>query len=128
MPQQIVHISLLVNDYDEAIAFYTQKLGFTLVEDTKLSDEKRWVIVKPGGGECSLLLARASDEEQKRIVGKQTGGRVFLFLQTDNFQRDYEDLLKNNVKIIRAPEEHSYGRVCVFADLYGNKWDLIQYS
>ena len=128
MPQQIVHISLLVNDYDEAIAFYTRKLGFNLVEDTKLSDEKRWVIVKPNGSECSLLLARASDDEQKRTVGQQTGGRVFLFLQTDDFESDYENLLKNNIEIIREPAEHSYGRVCVFADLYGNKWDLIQRS
>lgn len=128
MPQRLVHITLLVNNYDEAIAFYTKKLGFTLVEDTKFSDEKRWVVVKPIGGGCSILLARASDDEQKRTVGHQTGGRVFLFLQTDNFQRDYEKLVKNNVKIIREPAEHSYGRVCVFADLYGNKWDLIQYS
>ena len=89
MPQRLVHIALLVNDYDEAIVFYTKKLGFTLMEDTKLSDEKRWVVVKPSGGECSILLARASDDEQKRTVGHQTGGRVFLFLETDDFQRDY---------------------------------------
>src|SRR5688572_21544332 len=99
MSQRIVHISLLINDYDEAIDFYTKKLGFTLVEDTKLSDEKRWVIVKPTGGDCSLLLAKASNEEQKRSVGMQTGGRVFLFLQTANFQRDYQKLLENKIKI-----------------------------
>jgi catechol 2,3-dioxygenase-like lactoylglutathione lyase family enzyme len=126
MPQHIAHISLLVNDYDDAIEFYTKKLGFTLLEDTKLSDEKRWVIVKPSGGDCSLLLARASNEEQKHFVGMQTGGRVFLFLRTDNFQRDYQKLLDNKIEIIRKPSTESYGQVCVFADLYGNYWDLIE--
>lgn len=128
MAQRIAHISLLVNDYDEAIEFYTKKLGFTLLEDTKLSDEKRWVTIKPNGGDCSLLLAKASNAEQKRFVGRQTGGRVFLFLQTDNFQRDYQNLLDNNIEIVRKPTHESYGQVCVFADLYGNNWDLIEYK
>ncbi len=128
MKQQIAQIALLVNDYDKAIAFYTQKLHFTLVEDTILSSTKRWVIVAAPGNEngCKLLLAKASNENQKKIVGNQTGGRVFLFLQTDNFERDYNNLLENNIKIIRKPVEEIYGKVAVFADLYGNLWDLIE--
>jgi catechol 2,3-dioxygenase-like lactoylglutathione lyase family enzyme len=128
MNQRIAHIALLVSDYDEAIEFYTKKLGFTLIEDTKLSDEKRWVVIKPNGGDCSLLLARASNAEQKHFVGAQTGGRVFLFLQTDNFQSDYQNLLTHKIEIVREPANEPYGRVCVFADLYGNKWDLIEYT
>jgi catechol 2,3-dioxygenase-like lactoylglutathione lyase family enzyme len=127
MGQRLVHIALIVDDYDEAIEFYTQKLGFELIEDTMLKDGKRWVIVKPKGGECSLLLARAADGGQKPFVGNQTGGRVFLFLQTDNFKRDYQRLLDNDIAIIRKPSTETYGEVCVFADLYGNLWDLIEY-
>lgn len=128
MRQQLIHVAILVHDYDEAIEFYTKKLGFELIEDTKLSDEKRWVIVKPIGGECGLLLAKASDAMQKQFVGRQSGGRVFLFLQTEDFNRDYQKLLDNKIKIIRKPTTESYGQVCVFADLYGNKWDLIEYD
>jgi catechol 2,3-dioxygenase-like lactoylglutathione lyase family enzyme len=127
MNQQLVHIALVVNNYDEAIAFYTQKLHFTLVEDTVLSDVKRWVLVAPRGkGGCCLLLAKAANEEQKSRVGNQTGGRVFLFLHTDNFQRDYQNLLHHNIKIIRTPVTEPYGTVAVFEDLYGNLWDLIE--
>jgi catechol 2,3-dioxygenase-like lactoylglutathione lyase family enzyme len=126
MHQQLAHIALLVNDYDDAITFYTQKLNFELVEDTKMSDTKRWVLVKPRGGQCALLLAKAADNEQEKFVGNQTGGRVFLFLETDNFDRDFTNLLKHNVTIVREPSNEPYGKVCVFADLYGNKWDLIE--
>ncbi len=126
--QQLAHIALVVNDYDEAIAFFTQKLHFTLVEDTVLSEEKRWVLVAPPGsenGQCQVLLARAANPEQRSRIGNQTGGRVFLFLHTDNFQRDYQNLIHHQIKIIREPENQSYGTVCVFEDLYGNWWDLI---
>lgn len=127
MQQSLVQISLLVNDYDEAIAYYTQKLNFTLVEDTELSPTKRWVVVQPKGeGGCKLLLAKAANEEQKSRIGNQTGGRVFLFLHTDNIQRDHEHLLKQNIRIHRGPAEEPYGKVLVFEDLYGNLWDLIQ--
>ena len=127
MNQTLAHIALVVNDYDEAIKFYTEKLHFILVEDTKLSETKRWVIVAPpGNGSCSLLLAQASNEEQQSRVGNQTGGRVFLFLYTDNFERDFQNLLDNNIKIIRPPQKESYGTVAVFEDLYGNLWDLIE--
>jgi catechol 2,3-dioxygenase-like lactoylglutathione lyase family enzyme len=127
--QNLVHISVLVDDYDQAIAFYTKKLHFKLVEDTMLSDKKRWVLVRPEGSEgCSLLLAKASNESQKKRVGDQTGGRVFLFLQTDDFQRDYQNLIHNNIKIIREPSKETYGMVAVFEDLYGNLWDLIEYK
>lgn len=129
MKQNIAHIALVVRDYDEAIAFYTQKLGFTLLEDTKLSETKRWVLVKPtGDGHCSLLLAKAANPEQVTRIGNQTGGRVFLFLSTDNFQRDYQNLITENITIIREPSEELYGTVAVFEDLYGNYWDLIQYK
>jgi catechol 2,3-dioxygenase-like lactoylglutathione lyase family enzyme len=129
MDQRIIHLSLLVSDYDEAISFYTKKLNFDLIEDTKLSESKRWVLVKPkGSGDCCLLLAKASGEEQTSAVGNQTGGRVFLFLRTDNFERDYTNLLTQNVNIIREPSKEAYGKVAVFADLYGNKWDLIEYN
>ncbi len=129
MQQHIAHVALMVNEYDEAIAFYTQKLHFVLIEDTKLDANKRWVIVSPSNGNpqnCNLLLAKATNKKQKSRVGNQTGGRVFLFLHTDNFQRDYQNLLDNNIKIVREPKTESYGTVAVFADLYGNLWDLIE--
>jgi catechol 2,3-dioxygenase-like lactoylglutathione lyase family enzyme len=127
MKQHLAHIALVVNDYDEAIAFYTEKLHFTLVEDTPLSDTKRWVLVAPPGSNgCKLLLAKAANGEQKSRVGNQTGGRVFLFLYTDNFQRDYQNLLDQNINIIRPPSKEPYGTVAVFEDLYGNLWDLIE--
>lgn len=128
MNQHLAHIAIVVDDYDKAIAFYTQKLHFTLVEDTILSDTKRWVLVRPQGAtECSLLLAKAATEEQKSRIGNQTGGRVFLFLSTDNFKRDYQNLLDNEIKIVRQPSHEAYGTVAVFEDLYGNLWDLIEY-
>lgn len=126
MNQKLAHIAIVVNDYDEAIAFYTQKLHFELVEDTKLSDVKRWVLVRPKGSECCLLLAKAANEEQRKAVGNQSGGRVFLFLHTDNFDRDFQNLLDHNIEIVREPSEEGYGKVAVFKDLYGNLWDLIQ--
>ena len=127
MNQKLAYISILVNDYDEAIEFYTQKLKFDLIEDTRMSDTKRWVLVKPKGtGSCSLLLAKASDEEQEGKIGNQAGGRVFLFLYTDDFDRDYKNLQEQEITIVRGPSDELYGKVAVFADLYGNKWDLIQ--
>lgn len=126
MKQSIAHIAIVVDDYDKAIAFYTQKLHFTLTEDTQLSETKRWVLVTPQGSQCSLLLAQASNEEQAGRIGNQTGGRVFLFLHTDNFERDYNNLLKNNIKIVRPPTAEDYGTVAVFEDIYGNLWDLIE--
>jgi catechol 2,3-dioxygenase-like lactoylglutathione lyase family enzyme len=129
MKQNLVHISILVDDYDRAIEFYTKKLRFKLVEDTVLSDTKRWVLVKPEGSEgCSLLLAKAANETQTQRIGDQAGGRVFLFLQTDNFERDYQHLTENNIVIIREPSDEIYGKVAVFEDLYGNLWDLIEYK
>lgn len=127
MKQKIATITLVVNDYDEAITFYTEKLQFRLIEDTKLSETKRWVQIAPAGdSETCLLLAKASNEEQKNVLGCQTGGRVFLFLHTDNIARDYQNLQKNQVTIIRPPSKEVYGTVLVFADLYGNLWDLIE--
>lgn len=127
MKQRLAHIALVVIDYDEAIKFYTGKLHFDLVEDTKLSETKRWVLVRPkGSNECCLLLAQAANEEQKSRVGDQTGGRVFLFLHTDNFERDYQNLIKNQIEIVRAPQTEEYGTVAVFKDIYGNLWDLIE--
>lgn len=127
MKQRIAHIALVVADYDEAIAFYTQKLNFDLIEDTTLNDTKRWVLVAPKGAqEFSLLLAKAANKEQSDRVGNQTGGRVFLFLNTDNFERDYQNLLDNQVEIIRKPIIEEYGKIAVFADIYGNLWDLIE--
>lgn len=126
--QKLVHVAIVVNDYDEAIAFYTQKLNFKLIADDRLSDTKRWVLVKPqGDGDCAILLAKADGEHQKKFVGEQTGGRVFLFLSTDDFNRDFERLTKEGIKFLRGPSDEAYGRVAVFEDLYGNKWDLIQY-
>ena len=127
MKQRIAHIALVVADYDEAIAFYTQKLHFDLIEDTILSETKRWVLVAPKGAqEFSLLLAKAVNKEQLERVGNQTGGRVFLFLNTDNFERDYQNLLDNKVEIVREPTIEVYGKIAVFADIYGNLWDLIE--
>lgn len=127
MKQRIAHIALVVADYDEAIAFYTQKLHFDLIEDTVLNDTKRWVLVAPKGTiGFSLLLAKAVNNEQLNRVGNQTGGRVFLFLNTDNFERDYQNLLDNQVEIIREPIQEVYGKVAVFVDIYGNLWDLIE--
>jgi catechol 2,3-dioxygenase-like lactoylglutathione lyase family enzyme len=122
----LAHISLLVDDYDKAIRFYVEKLGFKLLEDTVLSPAKRWVIVQPPGGGCSLLLANAANAEQVSRVGNQTGGRVFLFLHTDDFQRDYGRLVANGVKFVRPPRAEAYGTVAVFEDIYGNWWDLVE--
>jgi catechol 2,3-dioxygenase-like lactoylglutathione lyase family enzyme len=127
MNQKLAHIALVVEDYDNAIKFYTEKLNFTLVEDSKLSETKRWVLVAPKGtGDCKLLLAQAANKEQKSRIGNQTGGRVFLFLYTDNFRRDYNDYQSKGVEFVRKPVEESYGTVAVFKDLYGNLWDLIE--
>lgn len=127
MKQNLTHIAIVVDDYDKAIEFYTEKLHFTLIEDTVLSDIKRWVLVRPKGSKgCSLLLAKGATEEQKSRIGNQTGGRVFLFLNTDNFERDYQNLIANNIKIVREPSFEVYGQVAVFEDLYGNLWDLIE--
>ena len=127
MKQNIAHIALVVDDYDKAIEFYTKKLHFDLVEDTVLSETKRWVLVAPKGSTgFSLLLAKAVNEEQKSRMGNQTGGRVFLFLNTDNFKRDYQNLLANKIKIVREPVIENWGTVAVFEDLYGNLWDLIE--
>lgn len=126
MKQHITHFALVVKDYDEAIEFYTQKIGFTLVEDTVLSETKRWVLVAPKGSkECSILLAKAANEEQGSRVGNQTGGRVFMFLRTDDFWRDYNDFTAKQINFVRPPQKESYGTVAVFEDLYGNLWDLI---
>ena len=127
MKQKIALISLLVGDYDEAIDFYTRRLNFILLEDTKLDEKKRWVrIAPPGSTETCLLLAKAEGDAQKSRVGNQAGGRVFLFLNTDNFRRDYQRLLDQKVTIVREPVTEAYGTVAVFADLYGNLWDLIE--
>lgn len=129
MSQHIARIALVVDDYDDAIEFYTKKLGFSLLEDTILSETKRWVVIAPKGStECALLLAKAATEEQRKHIGNQTGGRVFLFLYTDNFQADYQNLIDQQVKIVREPTREAYGTVAVFADLYGNLWDLIEPS
>ena len=120
-------MALVVTDYDEAIGFYTEKLGFVLVEDTMLSETKRWVLVKPKGSEgACLLLAKAASDEQKSRVGNQTGGRVFLFLQTDDFWRDYKNMQERGIFFVREPVKEEYGTVAVFKDIYGNLWDLIQ--
>lgn len=126
MPNYLGQIALLVNDYDEAIEFYRSKLNFILLEDTKLTDEKRWVVMKPSAqSQCAILLAKAVGK-QKDQIGNQSGGRVFLFLYTDDFDRDYNVMMKRGVKFVRDPEIQSYGKVGVFADLYGNLWDLIE--
>jgi catechol 2,3-dioxygenase-like lactoylglutathione lyase family enzyme len=126
MKQFIAHLALVVKDYDEAILFYTEKLGFSLIEDTVLPENKRWVLVAPPGSECSLLLAKAASPAQQNSVGNQTGGRVFLFLYTDDFYRDYEAMLGKGIRFIRLPVREEYGTVAVFEDLYGNLWDLIE--
>ena len=127
MKQKIAHIALIVKDYDEAIMFYTENLGFNLIEDTTLSETKRWVLLAPNGsGECCLLLAKADDDEQSARVGNQTGGRVFLFLYTDDFWRDYKNMLAKGILFTREPLVENYGTVAVFKDLYGNLWDLIE--
>ena len=129
MKQYLARVALVVKDYDEAIHFYTQKLDFELVEDTTLSATKRWVVVRPpGAAETCLLLAKAANEQQLQAVGQQTGGRVFLFLFTDDFWRDFSRLQERGVTIARPPKEEPYGTVAVFEDLYGNLWDLIEPS
>ena len=125
--QSIGHLALLVNDYDEAITYYTEQLGFKLREDTPLPEGKRWVLVAPPGAlETSLLLAKAVTEEQATRVGNQTGGRVFLFLHTDDFWSDYRTMREKGVSFLEKPRQESYGTVVVFEDLYGNKWDLLE--
>ncbi|MFB5673722.1 VOC family protein [Paenibacillus terreus] len=128
MIQSIVHVAIVVKDYDEAIEFYTKKLSFTLIEDTyQPEQDKRWVVVSPPGSVgTTLLLAKASTPEQEEFIGNQTGGRVFLFLNTDNFWRDYEDMRSKGIEFIREPIEQPYGTVAVFKDLYGNLWDLLE--
>jgi len=127
--RRIAQVSLVVRDYDEAIQFYTQKLNFKVLEDTRLTESKRWVLIAPEDTtNCSLLLAKASDENQLMSVGNQTGGRVFLFLFTDDFYRDYHQMKEKGVHFLRPPKEESYGTVAVFEDLYGNLWDLLQAS
>jgi catechol 2,3-dioxygenase-like lactoylglutathione lyase family enzyme len=122
----IAHIAFLVKEYEEAIAYFTEKLGFTLLEDTSMGPHKRWVLVAPpGAAGASLLLARAATEEQARLVGNQSAGRVFLFLRTDDFRRDYEGMRARGVTFLEEPREEDYGTVAVFKDLYGNKWDLL---
>ena len=128
MKQSILHVALVVRDYDEAIAFYTDKLHFTLVEDTyQPEQDKRWVVVAPPNSKgTTLLLAKASKPEQEPFIGNQAGGRVFLFLSTDDFWRDYNEMVAKGIKFVRPPKEESYGLVAVFEDLYGNLWDLLQ--
>jgi catechol 2,3-dioxygenase-like lactoylglutathione lyase family enzyme len=130
MKHTIAHIAVLVRDYDEAIAYYTQTLGFTLVEDTyQPEQDKRWVVVAPAGSSgTTLLLARASTPEQAQFIGNQAGGRVFLFLSTDNFWRDYHRMTAAGVHFVRPPSAAPYGTVAVFEDLYGNRWDLVEYA
>ena len=130
MLQSIVHIALVVKDYDEAIEFYTQKLHFTLIEDTyQAEQDKRWVVVSPPGSSgTTLLLARASKPEQEPFVGNQNGGRIFLFLGTYDFWRDYNEMLSIGIEFVRPPKEQDYGTVAVFKDLYGNLWDLVQFK
>jgi catechol 2,3-dioxygenase-like lactoylglutathione lyase family enzyme len=124
--RRLAQVALLVHDYDEAIGFFTQALGFELIEDSPRPDGKRWVLVAPQGGTGSaLLLARAATPEQQRAVGNQTGGRVFLFLATDDFERDYRHMTAYGVRFTEEPRHEAYGTVVVFLDLYGNKWDLI---
>ena len=130
MRQALAHMALVVRDYDEAIEFFTQKLNFTLVQDIyQPEQDKRWVVVAPpGSSESTLLLARASTEEQAAFIGNQAGGRVFLFLGTDDFERDYKQMRERGVEFVREPKTEEYGTVAVFKDLYGNLWDLIEYA
>ncbi len=127
MKQRIAHTAVLVRDYDEAIAFYTEKLDFKLIEDTLLSPKKRWVVIAPRGAkEGSILLAKAANERQMASIGNQTGGRVFLFLFTDDFWRDFPRMEERGINFVRPPKEEEYGTVAVFEDLYGNLWDFIE--
>jgi len=127
MRQRIAHIALVVKDYDDAIEFYTKKLDFKLLEDSEIENGKRWVLIAPPGAkECSLLLAKAANEEQLKSVGNQAGGRVFLFLFTDDFTRDYDRMVEREINFVRPPTDFDYGRVAVFEDLCGNRWDLIE--
>lgn len=127
MHQRIAHIALVVKDYDEAIEFYSQKLDFILLEDTRIDENKRWVLLAPPGAkECCLLLAKAANESQESSIGNQTGGRVGFFLFTDDFWRDYHKMIDKKISFVRPPSEFEYGTVAVFEDLYGNLWDLIQ--
>jgi catechol 2,3-dioxygenase-like lactoylglutathione lyase family enzyme len=127
MKQSIAHIAVVVRDYDEAIAFYVGVLRFVLIEDTALSAAKRWVVVAPAGsGGTSLVLAKAANDEQRSRVGNQTGGRVFFFLHTDDFRRDYEYMKSRGVRFFEEPRNEAYGTVVVFEDLYGNRWDLVE--
>ena len=128
MNQSILHVALVVKDYDDAIGFYCKKLKFTLVEDTyQPEQDKRWVVVSPPGDSgTNLLLARASTPGQEEFIGNQSGGRVFLFLRTDDFWRDYRSMLEMDIQFVREPKEETYGTVAVFEDLYGNLWDLFQ--
>ena len=128
MKKSIVHVALVVKDYDEAIAWFTEKLDFTLVEDTfQPEQDKRWVVIAPPGSQgTSILLARAGTPEQEQAIGNQTGGRVFLFLNTDDFWRDYKVMQARGVTFVREPKDADYGTVAVFADLYGNLWDLLE--
>ena len=128
MLPHIGSVTLLVHDYDSAIAWFTEKLGFTLVSDTPLTPEKRWVLVAPPGGGTQLLLAKAATPEQTARVGDQTGGRVFMFLHTDDFQRDYTAFKARGVTFLEEPRHESYGTVAVFKDLFGNKWDLVEFT
>jgi len=130
MNQSIAHLALVVRDYDQAIDFYTRKLNFTLIEDTyQHEQDKRWVVVSPPNSTgASLVLAKASKPEQEAFIGNQTGGRVFLFLNTDDFWRDYNDMVSKGIRFVREPKKEAYGTVAVFEDLYGNLWDLIEKS
>jgi len=126
MKQFITHITVVVGNYDEAIQFYTEQLNFDLIEDTPINENKRWVLVRPkGSSECSLLLAKAVGDEQQQRIGRQTGGRVFLFLRTDDFWRDYNSMRARNIEFVREPRVESYGTVAVFKDPFGNLWDLL---
>mgnify|MGYP003878240693 CR=1 FL=1 len=127
--QKLAGISLVVKDYDEAIHFYTRVLNFELLEDSKMDEDKRWVMIKPKGeGGCNIVLAQAKNEQELAAVGQQGGGRVWLFLQTDDFDRDYEIYKNNGLIFLETPRDEPYGKVAVFQDIYGNKWDLIQHK
>lgn len=126
MAQHIGALSLLVDDYDRAIAYYTEKLGFSLIEDSDLGGGKRWVLVAPPGSQTNLLLAKAADPAQQAQIGRQAGGRVFLFLHTDDFERDFAAYQARGVRFLEEPRHEAYGSVAVFEDLYGNRWDLLQ--
>ncbi|MFN8411459.1 MAG: VOC family protein [Anaerolineales bacterium] len=127
MKQSITSFAFIVKEYDEAIQYFTEKLKFDLIEDTRLDEEKRWVLIAPKGGNGSkILLAKAASPEQAQAIGNQSGGRVFLFLQTDDFWRDYQEMKSCGIQFMEEPRNEEYGTVAVFSDLYGNKWDLLQ--